>query len=76
MERHEVAHGSGLDWLSAGSTGRYYTLGSGFTDGYSQGASVALFNCHTLHGSISRVRIWDAPISNIEQVGSRLLPCC
>jgi hypothetical protein len=41
-------------------------MGSGITDGYAGGASVPIYNTHTLYGCIDEVRIWDRCLSEDE----------
>ena len=55
-----------LIWLR--HPGITYTVGSGFTDGLVGGASVPLFNCHTLHGSIDAVQIWNECLLGDDEV--------
>lgn len=44
----------------------YSVLGSGITEGCSNGASTPVYNCHSFHGLIDELRLWARPLQRYE----------
>lgn len=44
----------------------YPILGSGITEGHAGGASMPVYNCHSFHGLIDELRLWQRPLQPYE----------